>query len=77
MLCRKCGNAQETLMHIFIEYPVTVTLWDNIKKYFREKINYHLKLTNMDIILGYLLSDQNRTPINILLILTKEYIFDS
>ena len=76
-LCRKCDNAPETLMHIFIECPVTVTLWDNIKKYVREKINYHSKLTNMDIKLGYLLSDQNRTPINILLILTKEYIFDS
>ena len=31
----------------------------------------------MDIMLGYLLSDQNRTPVNILLILAREYIFDS
>ena len=36
-----------------------------------KKINYHVRLT--DIMLGYLLSDQNRTHITIWLILTKEY----
>ena len=42
-----------------------------------KKINYPLGLTNLNIMLGYLLSDQNRAPKNILLILTKEHIFDS
>ena len=64
-------------MHIFTECPITVTLWENIKMYVKEKINCQLRLNNLDIILGYLLSDQNRTPINILLVLTKKYIFDS
>ena len=70
-LCRKCNNAPETLMHIFTECPITVTLWENIKMYVKEKINCQLTLNNLDIMLGYLLSDQNRSPINILLILTK------
>ena len=39
--------------------------------YGTEKINYHLGLTNVDIMLGYLLSDKNRSPINILLNPTK------
>ena len=38
-LCRKCDNAPETLMHIFTECPITVTLWENIKMYVKEKIN--------------------------------------
>ena len=45
--------------------------------YVKEKINCQLRLNNLDIMLGYLLSDQNRTPINILLVMTKKYIFDS
>ena len=43
----------------------------------KEKINCQFRLNNLDIMLGYLLSDQNRSPINIFLILTKKYIFDS
>ena len=42
-----------------------------LKMYVKEKINCQLRLNNLDIMLGYLLSDQNRTPINILLVLTK------
>ena len=41
--------------------------------YVKEKINCQLRLNNLDIVLGYFLSDQSRTPINILLILTKIY----
>ena len=36
-----------------------------------KKINYQLRLNNLNFMLGYLLSDQNRNPINILLILAK------
>ena len=36
-----------------------------------KKINYHLRLTNPDIIPENFMSDQNRTPVNILLILKK------
>ena len=75
-LCRKCTNNPETLMHLFDECPVVATFWTKIQEHVERKINLNLT-TNFDILLGHLLSHQSKSPINILILLTKKYIFDS
>ena len=64
-------------MHLFVECPVVATFWTKIQEYVERKINFNLMLTNIDILLGHLLSYQSKYPINILILLTKKYIFDS
>ena len=74
--CRNCKNDTETLMHIFTECPSVKLFWGKIQNHVKEYLNFDLNLSNVDIILGYLLFHQHRIPINALILVTKKYIFD-
>ena len=64
-------------MHLFVDCPVVRAFWKKLQEYVKSHLNFGLILSNFDIILGHLLSHQNKTPVNALILLTKKYIFDS
>ena len=75
-LCERCKE-EETLLHMFAECNIVAQFWHKIEILILEKIGIHIKFTSFTIIFGYLLKDQNRTPLNALILVTKKYIYDS
>ena len=74
--CNFCHQT-ETLMHMFVECLNVKELWAEIAEYVYNKIHLHINFSNFSILFGYMNFDQNKVPINILLLVTKKYIFDS
>ena len=74
--CNFCHQT-ETLMHMFVECLNVKDLWAEIAEYVYNKIHLHINFSNFSILFGYMNFDQNKVPINILLLVTKKYIFDS
>ena len=74
--CNFCHEV-ETIMHMFVECPNVKDLWAEAAIYIYNKIHLHIEFSNFNILFGYMNFDQNRVPINVLLLVTKKYIFDS
>ena len=50
-------------------------LWDNIQQWINNKLGVNLVLTNLMKLHGYLLNDQKFWPLNLILMITRKYIF--
>ena len=51
-------------------------LWDNIQQWTNNnKLGINLVLINLIKIHGYLINDQNFWPLNLILMITRKYIF--
>ena len=75
-LCKRCKE-EETLLYMFAECNIVAQFWHKIETLILEKTGIHIKFTSFIIIFGYLSKDQNRTPLNALILVTKKYIYDS
>ena len=75
-LCVFCQEYEESLIHLFASCTKIKQLWNDIQNWINTKLNINLSFNSMDILLGYLLMDQNNIPINTILLTTKRYIFD-
>ena len=76
-LCSFCKNEDETITHLFVECCFTVSLWFNIKEFFKEDFAL-LSLSPQVAILGYLNTDDKTFLIqNIIILLFKYYIYKS
>ena len=73
--CRLCSSTSETLIHLFSECIKAQELWHCVKTEIKIKIGFDLNFNTETIILGYLNSDTNFKPINLILLVTKQYIF--
>ena len=73
--CNYCHQT-ETILHMFVECQNAKDLWAKIAEYIYNKIHLHINFSSFDILFGYMNFDQNRVPINTLLLVTKKYIFD-
>ena len=62
---------------MFVECKRVVHFWQSIETIILQKTGIHKKFSNFDIIFGYLLQDQNRIPINALILVTKKCIYDA
>ena len=47
------------------------------EKLLKERISLEIKVSCFTIIFGYINKDQNHSPINSLILVTKKYIFDT
>ena len=65
---------EETLLHMFAECNIIAHFWYKTENLILEKTGICIKFTSFNIILWYLLTDQNRTPLNALIIVKKKYI---
>ena len=50
-------------------------LWRDLEKWLKTAINIGYTFTTNDIILGYLLTSSSSAPINVIIMVTKKYIF--
>ena len=73
--CRLCSEHEENMLHLFCLCDNSVTLWNQVLQWIKEKIKIQIALNNKDIILGYLLQSNYSTPINTIILCTKSYIF--
>ena len=62
---------------MFTECPVVASFWGDIKNHVTRTTNFNLTITTLDIILGYLIMQQNNNPINALILVTKKHIFNA
>ena len=74
--CRLCSNNIETLIHLFSDCVKSQELWSCIKSWIKEVVKFELNLSAETIILGYLNTDTNFEPINLILLVTKHYLFN-
>ena len=50
-------------------------LWVNIQEWINNKLGINLILTNLMKLHGYLINDQKFWPLNLILMITRKYIF--
>ena len=75
-LCSQCGE-RETLTHLFVDCCFVKEKCKILENYVYISINLKIGLERAEILLGYCFQNQNRVPINTLLLVTKKYIFDT
>ena len=74
-LCRLCNSCSETLLHLLVNCNHVVRLWRNLESWLKMALNMNFTFTSNDIILGYLINSNISTPINVIIMVTKKYIF--
>ena len=74
-LCQLCNSYSETIMHLFVNCIHVVELWRDLRKWLKTAINIGYTFTTNDRILGYLLTSNFSSPINVIIMVTKKYIF--
>ena len=60
-------------MHLFSECPKVYNLWQNVYAWINQKLNLNFNATILT--LGYPISDKSFWPLNLILIITRYYIF--
>ena len=75
-LCNHC-NRKESILHMFVECNRVQDFWREIENLIQQKIGLIIHFLKMEIILGYFNKDNNRTPLNVIMLVTKKYILDT
>ena len=73
--CSFCHSFDETIEHLFSECEEVNQLWSNVEGWISNKLKLNLRFTKMMKILGYLTIDQYFWPLNLILLVTRKYIF--
>ena len=71
-----CNSHSETIMHLFVNCSHVVKLWRDLEKWLKTAINIGYTFTTNDIILAYLFTFSFSTPVNVIVMVTKKYIFN-
>jgi hypothetical protein len=72
-LCTFCQNSEETILHIFCECPIILTLWRNVVKWIKEKLNINIRMDKEMQLFGILNYSMN--ALNVILLLCRFYIY--
>ena len=73
--CSFCKTHDETLEHLFCKCREVIQLWNNIQQQINNKLGINIVLTNLMKLHGYIISDQNFWPLNLILMISRKYIF--
>ena len=73
--CRICNSNVETLIHLFVSCGPVKKLWHDLILCLCNSTSIQLNLRTKDIILGYLLKTAYFLPVNVIVLITKSYIF--
>ena len=76
-MCNMCNEYTETCLHLFSDCIKAEELWNNIETWLKNKTGIPLVFTAKMKILGYLIYDQFFWPINFILLLSRNYIFQT
>ena len=74
-LCRLCGEYPETIPHLFVQCKEVQELWQDLKRWIRNKLSIHIELCISRKLLGYEEYDEMYWPLNFILIIVRKYIF--
>ena len=75
--CRFCNESRETLTHLFVDCRDVQIFWTNLFNWISSKLNILIQKDNITLLFGYLYNTSDRVPINTILIVAKNYIFQS
>ena len=73
--CRLCGDQKESIIHLFSECTKSAALWENLAFWINSTLFIGIDLTKIDKILGYAKTDTKFWPLNLILSVTRHYIF--
>ena len=76
-MCNMCNEYTETCLHLFSDCIKAEELWNNIETWLKNKTGIPLVFTAKMKILGYLIYDQFFWPINFILLISRNYIFQT
>ena len=76
-MCNMCNEYTETCLHLFSDCIKAEELWNNIETWLKNKTGIPLVFTAKMKILGYLINDQFFWPINFILLISRNYIFQT
>ena len=73
--CLFCKQYEENLEHLFCKCGKVIKLWENVRQWISNKLGFNLIITKLMKILGYLTNDENFWALNLILMVTRKYIF--
>ena len=74
-LCVFCHCSPETIIHLFCECNKVQDLWSNIKQWIFMKTGITINFSKSIKLLGFHEMDHKYWPLNLVILLTKKYIF--
>ena len=75
--CLPCKNNQETIIHLFLQCPNSIHLWNQLENLIQEKASLHIKFNPEDVLLGCSYRNSNSVALNTLIMVTKSSIFSN
>jgi len=76
-ICNLCKLHDETIQHLLVECEYTQNLWQSVINWVRNKTEIFLQIVKQDKILGYFKNKTYKIPINTIIMVTKQYIFNN
>ena len=76
-MCNMCNEYRETCLHLFSDCIKAEELWNNIETWLKNKTGTPFVFTAIMRILGYLINDQFFWPMNFILLISRNYIFQT
>ena len=73
--CLSCKSETESLSHLFYYCPNAKYLWTQLETKIKNSTNFSVNFTPMDTLLGYTLNNSNASAINVILLVTKTYMY--
>ena len=73
--CGLCKTSIESIDHLFTKCDRANALWENVKQWIQNKLAINVTITDSMKILGYLTYDNNFWPINLILLVTRKYLY--
>ena len=61
---------------MFVEFKNARSIWHLIEQYIYKTIKIKVSFGTFDILFGYHVKNQNQVPINVIILITKKYIYD-
>ena len=75
-VCGLCSQTNETIEHLFCRCTKSLELWENVKQWILRKLNITFDFNESTMILGYLTTDNKFWPLNFILTMTRQYIYN-
>ena len=73
--CVFCKDQKETILRLFCHCSKVIPIWQNIESWISNKVGIKLKVTDSMKILGYIERNKDYWPINLVILVTKKYIY--
>ena len=74
-VCGLCLQTNEIIEHLFCRCTKSLELWENVKQCISRKLSITFDFNESTMILGYLTTDNKFWPINLILTMTRQYIY--